>query len=165
MAKNSNFNTQLKKGMVMEDIALDYLLDAYPDHYIIPTHDFKTGAGKGPRILQQNRKDIILPDIMMIHYMSKETMLVEVKRKKKTFCLPDKGTARFAGVEEYKIQDYRQSAIIMNADLFYIVGDDSKGELHMIDDQSFHIHNFNNQYSRCDTCCIELSDKTVVDNY
>lgn len=165
MAKNSNFTAMLQKGMMLEDITVNYLIDAYPDYNIIPTHDFKTGSGKGPRILRKGKKDVILPDIMMVHWNTRHTMLVEVKRKKKTFGLPGHGTTKFAGVEEYKVQDYRHAANIMNADLYFAVGIDTTHDLHMIPDQHFHIHNFNNQYSRVDTCCIEIDDDTVVDNY
>ena len=151
--------------MMLEDITVNYLIDAYPEYNIIPTHDFKTGSGKGPRILRKGKKDVILPDIMMVHWMSRHTMLVEVKRKKKTFGLPGQHGLEFAGVEEYKIHDYRHAANIMNADLFFMVGIDNTHDLHLIPDQTFITHNFNNQYSRADNCCIEITDKTIVETY
>jgi len=165
MAKDPNFTEQLKKGMVLEDIAVDHLLDNNPGSLVIPTHDFKTGKGKGPRMLRKGHKDVIFPDLMMVEAMSKAVTLIEVKRKKKTLGLPGHHGKEFAAVEKYKVQDYRKCANLLGADLYFIIGIDSSGELHYVKDSNHVIHNFNNQYSRCDNYCIELTDKTIVDKY
>ena len=161
----NTFTKMLQKGMVLEDIAVKYLVKAYPGYCIIPTHDFKTSSGKGPRILRHKQPDVTLPDIMMVDPISKHMILVEVKRKKKPVLLPDHGMKRYAAVEAYKVKDYREAATFMDADLFFIIGIDSSKQLHMVADQTFHIHNFNNQYSRCDNCCIEITSQNKVDSY
>jgi hypothetical protein len=151
--------------MAFEDIVTDHLVANMPDHWILPTHDFKVTGSGGPRMQRDGKKDIIMPDYMMIKAISKEMTLVEAKCKKKPFSLVGFNNQRFIGIEEYKVQDYRHAANLLNADLLFVVGDESTREMHMIKDQKFHIHNFNNKFSSVNTCCLELTDLTKVGTY
>ena len=154
MAKNANFQVQLKKGMVLENIAVDYLLNYYLGYLIIPTHDFKTGKGKGPRMLRKNHKDVIFPDLMMVGAISKDSILVEVKRKKRTFGLAGHHHKKFAAIEKYKVQDYRRCANLLQADLYFVIGIDSTRELYYVKDTKHVVHTFTNNYSRRENYCL-----------
>ena len=151
--------------MKLEDIVIKKLVALCPDHYVLPTHDFKLQGGKGPRFLRNGNPDVIVPDALLVKVLSREMTFIEIKRKKKPFSITGHKGKQYVGIEDYKMQDYRKSANIVGADLAFVVGVDLTRTLYLIQDQKFHIHNFNNQYSTCDTCCLELDPKDIIGTY
>lgn len=162
--KNKIFNTQLKKGMAFESKLQQLLIQQNPDFYILPTHDFKTGTYAGPRMVNKTDPDIIVPDFMMVEKFHKHILLIEAKRKKKPFALGPDGD-KFVGIEKYKVQDYRHVCNLFNAKLAFCVGMEDTRKVHFIKDQHFRIHNFNNQYSKVDTCCLPIEDNTIIGTF
>jgi len=165
---NEQFVKNLKKGMKFEDRVLQLLMTHFNNTWVVPTHNFKTSVSKGPRMFHPQHKDIILPDFLFIAnptLPNKTLILCEAKLKKQTFRLKGHGVRQFVAIEKWKVEDYRKAAKIFDAHLSFIIGIENKNEIHYINDShNFVVHNFNNKYSKCDNCCIEITSSTKIAN-